>query len=177
MRQNLSRRALLKSAAAPGGTTAGSGASGGFPTIWARNIKDIAIRHVGSPVAAIPAIAAQANKDLDFTIQMQAAENTDLLNRLLTGSEAIDCADISVTFLKYLVGRNVSRAIPLAKANDWDRTISLFTKGEYLDGRKVSRQGIAPYGVIHATDLTGQKLHDGPSEWLTGLKPERFTNT
>jgi putative spermidine/putrescine transport system substrate-binding protein len=97
------------------------------------------IRHVGSPVTAIPAIAAQANKDLDFTIQMQAAENTDLLNRLLTGSEEIDCADISVTLLKYLVGRNVLQAIPLAKVKDWDKTIPLFTKGEYPHGCKASR--------------------------------------
>ena len=55
----------------------------GFPTIWAQNIKDIVLYHAGPPVTAIPAIVEQATKDLGFTVQMQASENADLLNRFL----------------------------------------------------------------------------------------------
>jgi len=72
-------------------------------------------------VTAIPAIGEQANKDLGFTIQMQASEGTDLLNRLLTSSTSIDCADISITFLKYLVGRDVLQAIPVARSKTGTR--------------------------------------------------------
>ncbi|MEJ0020560.1 MAG: extracellular solute-binding protein [Acetobacteraceae bacterium] len=164
---NPSRRRFLKTAAAAAGAAAGSGAITGFPVIWAQNIKDVVLRHAGSPVTAIPAIAERATKDLGFTIQMQATENTDLLNRFLTASSVIDCADISITFLKYLVGRNILQAIPVAKVKDWDKTIPIFTKGEYPDGRKVSLQGTAPYSVLYATDAGGQKLNAGPSEWLT----------
>src|ERR1022692_1107711 len=92
-----SRRTLLKSAA-----LSAVGAVTGFPTIWAQNIKDVVLRHNGTPVTAIPAIGEQANRDLGFTIKMQASEGTDLLNRLLTAPTAFDCADISITFLKYL---------------------------------------------------------------------------
>ena len=106
------RRALLRTA----GAAIGSGAVTGFPTIWAQNIKDIVLRHAGPPVAAIPAIAEQATKDLGFTVQMQASENTDLLNRFLTQSSAIDCADVSLTFLRYLIGRDILQTIPVAKA-------------------------------------------------------------
>jgi putative spermidine/putrescine transport system substrate-binding protein len=35
------RRRLLEGAAALAGFTAGSGALGGFPTIWAQNIKEV----------------------------------------------------------------------------------------------------------------------------------------
>ena len=70
----ITRRGLLKSAAATAGVAAGSGALTGFPTIWAQNIKDIVLRHAGPPVTAIPAIAEQASKDLGFTVQMQATE-------------------------------------------------------------------------------------------------------
>src|SRR5882724_1272631 len=164
-----SRRTLLKTAAAIAGTAAGSGAITGFPLIWAQNIKDVVLRHNGTPVTAIPAIGEQANKDLGFTIQMQASEGTDLLNRLLTSSTSIDCADISITFLKYLVGRDVLQSIPVAKVKDWDKTIPVLTKGEYPDGRKAPRQGTAPWTVIYATDAGGQTFHDGPSEWLTVL--------
>src|SRR6195952_5211437 len=116
----LSRRRLLKGAAAVGGLAAGSGALTGFPTIWAQNIKDVVLHHAGPPVTAIPAIAEQASKDLGFTVQMQASENADLLNRFLSQSSAIDCADISLTYMRYLIGRNILQAIPLAKFTQWD---------------------------------------------------------
>jgi len=123
------RRTLLKTTAAIAGVAAGSGALTGFPTIWAQNIKDVVLLHGGTPVTAIPAIGEQANKDLGFTVKMQASEGNDLLNRLLTAPASVDCADISITFLKYLVGRDVLQAIPVAKVKDWDKTIPVLTKG------------------------------------------------
>ena len=66
----ISRRSVLKGAAAVGGSAIGIG---GFPTIWAQNIKDVVLRHAGPPVTAIPRIAEQATKDLGFTVQMQAS--------------------------------------------------------------------------------------------------------
>ncbi len=164
--KKLSRRSLLAGSA---GAAIGSGAITGFPTIWAQNIKDIVLFHAGPPVTAIPAVAEQANKDLPFKIQMQATEQADLLNRFLSQSSSIDCADVSITFMKYLVGRNVLQAIPVSKSKDWDKTIPLFTKSEYPDGRKAPLQGTAPYKVLYATDASGQKFHDGPTEWLTGI--------
>ena len=166
----ISRRQLLRGASAITGLAAGSGAVTGFPTIWAQNIKDIVLQHAGPPVTAIPAIAEQASKDLGFTIKMQASENADLLNRFLSQSSAIDCADISIVFMKYLIGRNVLQAIPVAKAQNFDKTIPLFTKGEYADGRKAPRQGIMPLNVLYATGPDGQKVTDGtPTEWMTGI--------
>ena len=127
------------------------------------------MRHAGPPVAAIPKIAEQASKDLGFTISMQATENADLLNRFLSQSSAIDVGDVSITFMKYLVGRNVLQAIPVGKVKDWDKIIPLFTKGVYPDGSEASTQGVAPYSVLYATGPDGQKFAKGPSEWLTGI--------
>ena len=90
----------------------GSGAITGFPTIWAQNIKDVVLHHAGPPVTAIPAIAEQATKDLGFTVHMQASENADLLNRFLSQSSAIDCADISIVFMRYLIGREHAAGHP-----------------------------------------------------------------
>src|SRR3954454_2706957 len=130
----ISRRGLMKGAAAAAGTAIGSNAIRGFPTIWAQTIKDVVLHHAGPPVTAIPAIAEQATKDLGFTVQMQASENADLLNRFLSQSSAIDCADISLTYMRYLIGRNILQVIPVTKFKNWDQTIPLFTKGEYPDG-------------------------------------------
>jgi putative spermidine/putrescine transport system substrate-binding protein len=169
--RSLSRRGLLNGAAALAGAAIGSNAIRGFPTIWAQNIKDVVLHHAGPPVTAIPAIAEQATKDLGFTVQMQASENADLLNRFLSQASAIDCADVALTNQRYLIGRNVLQAIPVGKFKYWDQTLPLFTKGEYPDGRKIVQQGITPTMVLYATDATGQKVTKGgtPSGFVTGI--------
>jgi hypothetical protein len=114
--------------------------------------------------------ANRSTKDLGFTIRMQATENADLLNRFLSQSSAIDVGDVSIVFMKHVVGRNVLQAIPVSKYKYWDQTIPLFTKGVYPDGRKASTQGVAPYSVLYATGADGQKFSKGPSDWLTGIQ-------
>lgn len=165
----VSRRSLMKGAASATGAAIGSGAITGFPMIWAQTIKDIEIMHAGLPVTAFPAIAEQASKDLGFKVTMQATESMDLLNRLLSQSSAMDVADISMPYLKYLVGRDVLQTIPVKKFAHWDDTLTLFTKSEYADGRKASRQGVAPYTVLYAADESGKKFADGPTEFLTSV--------
>jgi len=165
----IGRRRVLKGATAALGTAVGSGAISGFPTIWAQNLKDVTINYIGPPVTAIPAIAEQATKDLGFTIHMQTVENADLLNRFLSQSTSFDCADVSIVFMKYLVGRNILQTIPVSKVKDWDKTIPLFTKGIYPDGREASKQGVAPYTVIYAEDKAGTKFAAEPTDWLNAL--------
>jgi putative spermidine/putrescine transport system substrate-binding protein len=167
--KRITRRGLLQGTAAVTGTAIGSGAVTGFPTIWAQNIKDVVIRHAGPPVTALPAIAAQATKDLGFTVQMQATESADLLNRLLSQSSVIDCSDISLTYMPYLVGRDIVQTIPLNKVKMWEQTIPLLTQGKYPDGREVSKQGIAPYTVIYAADADFKKFATAPTEWLSAV--------
>ena len=66
-----SRRALLKAGGALLGGAAGAGAFTGFPTIWAQEIKDIELRHVGVSYSVVKAIGDQASKDLGFKVTMQ----------------------------------------------------------------------------------------------------------
>jgi len=168
VRAGISRRRLMQGVAAAAGAAAGSGALTGFPTIWAQNIKDVVLRHTGPPVSAIPKIAEQATKELGFTVSMQAVENADLLNRLLSQSDAMDVADVSIVFMKYMVGRNVLQAVPVNKFKDWDKIIPLFTKGVYPSGSEASMQGVAPFTVLY-TDETGQKFSKGPSDYVSGI--------
>jgi len=164
-----SRRGLLKAASATLGVAAGSGALRGFPTIWAQNIKDVELRHAGQPVTAIQAIGDQATKDLGFKVTMQAAESADLLNRYLTQAANIDMGDISLPYMKYLIGRNVLQTIPLEKFKQWEQTLPLFTRSVYTDGRPASKQGVAPYTVLYATDASGSKFDGEPSEFLNAV--------
>ena len=45
----LTRRQVLKSAAAGAGLGVGSGLIGGFPTVWAQNVKDVTLVHMAGP--------------------------------------------------------------------------------------------------------------------------------
>jgi putative spermidine/putrescine transport system substrate-binding protein len=166
---SVTRRTVLRGTGAAVGLAVGSGAIKGFPTIWAQNIKDVVLNHAGPPVTAIPLIADQASKDLGFTVHMQTTENADLLNRFLSQSSSIDTADVSITFLRYLVGRNILTTIPVSKVKDWEKTIPVFTKGTYPDGREASTQGTAPYTVVYAADADGQKFAAEPSDWLNAV--------
>jgi putative spermidine/putrescine transport system substrate-binding protein len=163
--RGISRRNLVRGASA----TAGAIALKGVPTVWAQNIKDVTLFHAGPPVSAIQQIADQATKDLGFTVKMQMTENADILNRFLSQSNSMDVGDVSIMYLRYLVGRNILQAIPLNKYKHWDQMMPILTKGEYPDGRKASRQGTAPFTVLYATGPDGQKFADGPTEWLTGI--------
>src|SRR5258708_4833704 len=167
--RHISRRRLLQGTAAFAGAAAGSGALAGFPTLGAQNIKDITLNPAGPPVAAIPMIGEQATKDLGVTNKMQADESMDLLNRFLSQSNAIDVGDVSIVFMKYLVGRNVLQAIPVNKYKDWDKVIPLYSKGIYPTGAEASTQGVAPYTILYATGPDGQAFAKKPSEWLTGI--------
>ena len=75
---------------------AGSGAITGFPTIWAQNIKDVTLTHVGQSFSVIPQIGQQASKDLGFKIDMQTVDYATQLNRLFTQPDSIDIADLSI---------------------------------------------------------------------------------
>jgi putative spermidine/putrescine transport system substrate-binding protein len=150
----LTRRTLLKSGAAVAGIAAGSGAITGFPTIWAQNIKDVTLTHVGQSFSVIPQIGAQATKDLGFKIDMQAVDGATQLNRLFTQPDSIDIADLSINVVPDVMKQ---------------KTMPIFTKGEYPDGKKASIEGGAPIKFQYYADKDGAKLSKTPTEYLASI--------
>ena len=62
------------------------------------------------------------------------------------------------------------QTIPVAKVKHWDKTLPLFTKGEYADGRKAPQQGITPTMILYATAPDGKKVTTGDAtDWVTGV--------
>ena len=102
---------------------------------------------VGGSYSAIIDIARKASEDLGFKVEMQTADHAALLNRLVTQPESLDIADTEFFFLMYTVPRGIIQPVDLAKYKWWDKVVPIFTKGQYPDGREVSRQGINPYEV------------------------------
>jgi putative spermidine/putrescine transport system substrate-binding protein len=167
--RGLSRRGLLKGAAVGAGAAIGSGAVTGFPTIWAQNIKDVTLTHIGSSVIAIKEIAVQAGKDLGFTIEMQVVDTETQLNRALTQSKSFDINTCDNSAIAYLQGKGVLKPIPVKDYKLWDKTVPIFTTGKFPDGRPTPMQGLAPIKTAFWTGPDGKKFADHPTDYLTAV--------
>src|ERR1700728_98879 len=165
----ITRRRLLKSAATGAGLALGSGLVKGFPTIWAQNIKNGKLVQVGGSYSAIIDIGRQASKDLGFQVEMQNADHDALINRIVNEPKTLDIADVEFFSQYYLVGRNIIQPIPLKKYKWWDKTVPIFTKGEYPDGRKVSAQGTLPFKVQYLESANAKTFAKGPTDLLSGI--------
>ena len=161
----VTRRIFLKGAAATAGVVTGSGLVTGLPTIWAQKLKEITLLHVGG--SAIIDIARQATKDLGFKIDMQNAATDALVNRVATQPQSLDIADLGYWMPVKLLPHGVLQGIDLHRFTWWDKVVPIFTRGEYPDGRPVSRQGISPYEVQYLEQPGGKTFAQGPTRWAT----------
>ncbi|MGQ4809539.1 hypothetical protein NKDENANG_02957 [Candidatus Entotheonellaceae bacterium PAL068K] len=163
----VTRRAVLKGAAATAGVVSAAGWVRGFPTIWAQKLKNITLLQVGGSYSSIIDIARQANQDLGFKIDMQNAASDALVNRIATQPKSLDIVDIEYWMTAKLVRRGVLQGIDLNRFKLWDQVVPVFTKGQYPDGSNVSRQGILPYEVQYLDKADGKTFASSPTQWAT----------
>ena len=165
---NISRRGLLKAGAAAAGAVAGSGAITGFPTIWAQEIKDIELRHVGVSYSVVKAIGDQAAKDLGFKVTMQNLDTSASINRFITQPNSVDIADLEGWQAKLAAKRGIIQGIEAKRIKQFDNFLPIFTKGE-LEGSQIANQGISPYAALYLAEKDSTELHDGVADWLTNV--------
>jgi len=165
-KDRLSRRSLLKGAAALAGAAVGSDIVPGAPTIWAQEIKDIELRHVGVSYSVVKAIGDQAAKDLGFKVTMQNLDTSAAINRFISQPNSVDIADLEGWQAKLAAKRGVIQGIEVKKIKEFDNILPIFTKGE-INGNKIPRQGISPYEAMYIAKPDATDLHDGVTEWAT----------
>jgi putative spermidine/putrescine transport system substrate-binding protein len=166
--KGIDRRSFLKAGAAVAGAAVGTDGITGFPTIWAQEIKDIELRHVGVSYSVVKAIGDQAAKDLGFKVTMQNLDTSAAINRFITQPNSVDIADLEGWQAKLAAKRGVIQGIEAKKIKEFDNFLPIFTKGE-LDGHKIPRQGISPYEALYIEKPDSTELHDGVTEWLTNV--------
>ena len=167
-KDRLSRRSLLKGAAALAGAAVGSDIVPGAPTIWAQEIKDVELRHVGVSYSVVKAIGDQAAKDLGFKVTMQNLDTSAAINRFISQPNSVDIADLEGWQAKLAAKRGVIQGIEVKKIKEFDNILPIFTKGE-INGNKIPRQGISPYEAMYIAKPDATDLHDGVTEWATFL--------
>ena len=162
-----SRRKVLKGAAAVAGAAA-TQAITGFPMIWAQEIKNIELRHVGVSYSVVKAIGDQASKDLGFKVTMQNLDTTAAINRFVTQPNSVDIADVEGWQAKLATRRGVLQGIERKRIKEFDNILPIFTRGE-INGKAVSRQGISPYEAMYIEKKDATELHAGVTDWMTFL--------
>jgi putative spermidine/putrescine transport system substrate-binding protein len=166
-KSGMSRRQVLRRAAALTGAAIGSGAVRGFPTLWAQDIKDVTLIHIGGPWAVIKQIGEQATKDLGFTIQMQAVDMPTQLQRVTTQPRSFDIYQNDNSQIKYVEHAGTFKPIPVKDYKLWDRSLSMFTNGTFPDGRPIPNQGMSPMKTGFWAGRDARKFADKPTDWLT----------
>ncbi|MBX6323873.1 MAG: extracellular solute-binding protein [Rhodospirillaceae bacterium] len=164
--RRIGRRAVLKGAAAIAGAAIGSGAVRGFPTIWAQNIKDVTLNHIGMSYSTIIDIARKASEDLGFKIEMTVTDHPGFINRVTTQPDSVDIADGELWQAVLIVPRGVYQPVDPKRIKLWDKITPIYREGKFM-GQEMSRQGNAPFEVQYLADAEGKSFASGPTEYAT----------
>jgi putative spermidine/putrescine transport system substrate-binding protein len=160
----ISRRALLKGAAAMVGAAAGSGALGGFPTVWAQS--NITLRQFGTGVSNLNAIAEQCKADLGITLEMTATDSDAAAQRAVTQPDSYDIADIEYWILKKVYPSGVIQPMDVSKLTYYDQIVPLFKTGK-LTPESVIAQGTAPHTVGYVDGPGATTFAPAETGWFT----------
>lgn len=165
-RKGISRRTLLKGAAATAGAAAGSGVIGA-PTIWAQNLKDVTINQVGPSYSVIADICEKASADLGFRIVPQTADTTQLMAKVVTQPETVDIADLEFWGLQKVYRSGNLQPVDPGKIALWDKLTPLIRDGKNFDGSDLTRQGTLPYEVLYTEDAESKAFAAGATGFAT----------
>src|SRR5712671_5786427 len=137
LRSGLSRRTLLKGAAAGAGLGLASPITG-FPAVHAQGAK--VLRYLGTAD-----IAKKVKEDTGITIEYIAVTTDDVTKRVITQPNSFDVLDTEFFSLKKIVPSGNIFALDSKKIKQFDNITPVFTKGQLPNGKKIGDQGTAPW--------------------------------
>ncbi len=150
----ISRRTALKQLGA-GTALAGAGSVLGAPMIWAQNIKDVKLLHLGPSYAVFPDMVEQASKDLGFTVELQHAWTDGIMARVVNQPDTLDIADLEFWATQRVWRRGNMQPLDISRISNWDKIIPIFREGKNFDGSAMSTQGTLPYEVQYVNSDGG----------------------
>ncbi|BBK40223.1 ABC transporter substrate-binding protein [Allostella vacuolata] len=159
-RTTISRRGLLKGAAA----TAGVGAITGFPAIV--SAEPVTLRYLGTAVNQSREIAEKVKQDLGIIIEYVPVTTDDVTKRVITQPNSFDIVDTEYFSLKKLVPSGNLLGMDAKRIKLADKITPVFTKGE-IAGKKIGDQGTAPKKVFYLEGQTSKKFASQPTQWIT----------
>ena len=160
----ISRRTLLKGAAATSAVVAGT--TLGAPMIWAHKIKDVTIRQFGTGVSNLNEVASKVKEDLGFTLEMTALDTDSVTQRAATQPNSFDIADIEYFICKKVWAAGNLQAMDTSKLTNYDKIVGTFRSGK-LTPESVIAQGTAPHTVGFTSGQNGTDFVQEETGWMT----------
>jgi putative spermidine/putrescine transport system substrate-binding protein len=164
----LSRRAFLQRTVAAAGMMVGAQALGGFPTIWAQNIKQVVLRQAGLNVSNMPQLEDLVKKDLGFTVKMTAIDLPVIINRGLTQPKSLDILDATYDMLPILWPSGNFQPIDAPKITHWEKVVNIYKTGKLTPEAKFG-QGQNPSTVQYVAGAEGTSFVQHQTAYLTAL--------
>ena len=165
-RRSLLRQTLATAGLATVGAAAGSGVIGGFPTIWAQNIRNITLRQFGTGVSNLNALGEKVKQDLGFTLQMTALDTDAVIQKAVTQPRSYDVADIEYFSVKKVFPTGVLQPMDVKRIKYADQIVPIFTKGRLTEDSPLA-QGTTPFSVGYADGPTAKSFAKGQTGWMT----------
>ena len=160
-KQTLSRRTLLKGAAAAGAASAFLA-----PMIWAQNIKDVTLRQFGTGVSNLNEVGQKVKEDLGFTLEMTALDSDAVTQRAATQPGSFDIADIEYWICKKVWPTGNLQAMDVSKIKNYDKIVGIFKDGK-LTPESTIAQGTAPHTVGFTDGPDGTTFASEQTNWMT----------
>jgi len=177
-RRSPSRRTVLKGTAAAAGIAAGSGVLTGFPTIWAQNIKDVTLRHVGSAVTHLDPFREMAEKALGFKIEFTVLDFNSVQNRAITQPRSGDLFEPAYNQLRRCWPTGNFQAIDASRLKHWDEAIDLYKAPGMIWPDARFGEGQNPSLVQYTSGMDSRDFVDaGSTKWLTAVPSQHNADT
>jgi putative spermidine/putrescine transport system substrate-binding protein len=162
--KRVSRRTMLKGAAALGATAAGTRGLLGFPAVVAAEA--VTLRYLGTAVNQSKEIAQKVKADLGIVIEYIPVTTDDVSKRIITQPGSFDVADVEYFQLRKLVPAGNLIGMDGKRITYAEKITPVFTRGE-VAGKKIGDQGTAPRKVFYLEGPTSTKFAAAPTQWIT----------
>ena len=160
----VTRRTLLRGAAALAGTALGAPALTGFPSVIAA--EPVTLRYLGTAVNQSKEIAQKVKADLGITIEYVPVTTDDVSKRIITQPASFDIADTEYFSLRKLIPSGNLIGMDAKRIKYAEKITPVFTRGE-VAGKKIGDQGTAPKKVFYLEGPTSTKFASSPTQWIT----------
>ncbi len=160
----VSRRNILKGAAAVASAALAPRAITGFPAVIAG--EPVTLRYLGTAVNQSKEIAQKVKAELGISIEYVPVVTDDVAKRIITQPGSFDVADAEYFQLRKLIPSGNLIGMDAKRIKYADKITPVFTKGQ-VAGKTIGDQGTAPKKVFYLEGPTSSKFASSPTQWIT----------
>src|SRR6266851_3748833 len=160
----VSRRNILKGAAAVASAALAPRAITGFPAVIAA--EPVTLRYLGTAVNQSKEIAQKVKAELGISIEYVPVVTDDVAKRIITQPGSFDVADAEYFQLRKLIPSGNLIGMDAKRIKYAERITPVFTKGQ-VAGKTIGDQGTAPKKVFYLEGPTSTKFAASPTPWIT----------